>query len=111
MRKKLCSPRGETLVESLCAILVITLVFVFLCGAIVSAARANKQIRDSNQSFTFDYETQNGQAQGTALRMTVSDGFTESTYPVTEYVVTPENQSQDYAKVTYRYYTTREARK
>ena len=107
MRKKLCSRRGETLVESLCAILVITLVFVFLCGAIVSAARANKQVRDSNQSFTFDYETQDGQE----LKMTVSDGFTESTYPVTEYVVTPEDQSQDYAAVTYRYYTTREAKK
>lgn len=107
MKKKLCSRRGETLVESLCAILVITLVFVFLCGAIVSAARANKQVRDSNQSFTFDYETQDGQE----LKMTVSDGFTESTYPVTEYVVTPEDQSQDYAAVTYRYYTTREAKK
>lgn len=105
--KKLKSQSGETLVESLCAILVITLVFVFLCGAIISAARSNKQVADSNQSFTYTYQD----GKGSQFHITVSDGTSTETYPVHGYTVIPESQSQDYAQAEYRYYTVEGAKR
>lgn len=105
--KKLQSQSGETLVESLCAILVITLVFVFLCGAIISAARSNKQVADSNQSFTYTYQDE----KGTRPNITVSDGINTETYPVHSYTVTPEEQTQGYASAEYRYYTMEGAKR
>ena len=46
--KKLLSSRGETLIESLCAVLIVTLVMLFLSTAIATAARVNHQVRQSN---------------------------------------------------------------
>ena len=46
MRKKLKSRSGETLVESLVALLIIVLSLGILAGAIVSAARVNKKNRE-----------------------------------------------------------------
>ena len=43
MKKKLLSRSGETLIESLAAILVAVLVFLFLTTAVVTAAKVNKK--------------------------------------------------------------------
>lgn len=48
---KLHSSRGETLIESLCAILLVTLVMLFLSTAIATAARVNLQLRNTDITF------------------------------------------------------------
>ena len=96
---KLKRNRGETLVESLCAILVITIVFVFLCGAIVSAARSNKQVRDSNQSFAYGDMVSTGD-----LTIQVYDGTYVKPYTVTGYVTQEKSQDSQYDQYPYRRY-------
>ena len=100
--KKLFSRRGETLVESLCAILVITVVFLFLCGAVVSAARSNAQIRGANQSFRYE----DMEVSGT--KNLVVNG---NTYTVKEWVTQEDTTDKEYASTVYRRYTTQEATK
>ena len=101
--KKLSSHRGETLVESLCAILVITVVFLFLCGAIVSAARSNAQIKGANQSFRYE----DMEAADTEKVLVVNG----HSYPIKEWVTKPKGQDTEYAATIYRRYTTQEATK
>ena len=98
---KLKSDRGETLVESLCAILVIAIVFVFLCGAIVSAARSNKQVRDSDQSFSYDMKEAD-------LTIPVYDGPNARTYDVTGFVAKDAEEGSQYGAYPYRRYEFKE---
>ena len=56
--KKLHCARGETLIESLCAILLVALVMLFLSTAIVTAARINFQVRDTDITFRTDGATE-----------------------------------------------------
>lgn len=49
--KKLLQKRGETLVESLVSILLVTFIMLFLSTAIVAAARINRQLRDTDISY------------------------------------------------------------
>lgn len=97
--RKLRTERGETLVESLCAILVITIVFVFLCGAIVSAARSNKQVRDSDQSFSYKDMEATGD-----LTIQVSDGTASRNYTVTGYGAKANPEGSLYSQYPYRRY-------
>ena len=95
--KKLCSSRGETLVESLCAILVITVVFLFLCGAVVSAARSNAQIEGADQSFHYD-DMEKGDTKDLVIN--------GNRYTVQEWVTKQEdNTDKEYAAATYHRYT------
>ena len=100
--KKMGSCRGETLVESLCAILVITVVFLFLCGAVVSAARSNAQIQGADQSFRYE-----DMATNTEKYLVVNG----NEYPVKEWVTKSKSTDTDYATAIYRRYTTQEAAK
>lgn len=52
--KKLLQKRGETLVESLVSILLVTFIMLFLSTAIVAAARINRQLRDTDISYKSD---------------------------------------------------------
>ena len=45
--KKLLSKRGESLVETMAAMMVITLGMTMLAGAVVASANANKQAEDA----------------------------------------------------------------
>ena len=54
---KLREKSGETLVETLAALLVATLVLLFLSTAIVTAARINKKVKDTDTSFNYPQET------------------------------------------------------
>lgn len=51
MIKKLKSSAGETLIETLCALLIVVLAMTMLAGAIVSAARVNKGAEELNTAF------------------------------------------------------------
>ena len=54
MNRKLKSNAGETLVETLFALLVVGLAMTMLAGAIMAAARVNKGARDFNTAFILD---------------------------------------------------------
>lgn len=51
MKRKLRSQSGETLVETLFAMLIVVLSITMLAGAVVTAARVNKSSRDLHTSF------------------------------------------------------------
>ena len=101
--KKMHSCRGETLVESLCAILVLTVIFLFLCGAVVSAARSNAQIKGADQSFRYE----DMEATNTEKYLVVNG----NKYPIQEWVTKSKSTDTDYATTIYRRYTTQEAAK
>lgn len=54
--KKLTASRGETLVETLAAILVITLTIAALTTVSISAAKINAKIRNTDVSFQYSEE-------------------------------------------------------
>lgn len=51
---------GETLVESLVGMMVVALVFVFLVNAIVTAARINNSVQNTDVSFDIEKSTKVG---------------------------------------------------
>ena len=89
MRKKLRSQRGDTLMETLAALLLVVLTMAFLATSIVTAARINAEVRQAD----------------TALKYDAADGETK---PLT---ITRENNSVEKnvtvyeTKGGYRYYT------
>lgn len=92
--KKLHCTRGETLIESLCAILLVALVMLFLSTAIATAARINLQVRDTDITF----RTDGAKAKETRIKI-VDENGTEYTSTVRLYT------TQDTA---YRYFRIRE---
>lgn len=110
--KKIRNCRGETLVESLAAILIIAIVFVFLSSAIVSAARSNEQLRSSDQDFRYSEMISKG-----VVNMQVVDGGVPSggegmpsvfasVYPVERFETesSVSAKTADYEKTIYRYF-------
>ena len=51
---------GETLVESLVGMMIVALVFVFLVNAIVTAARINNSVQNTDVSFDIEKSTKVG---------------------------------------------------
>lgn len=80
MRKKLKQQKGETLVESLVALLIATLSVMMLTAAITGSARVNKQNRDSDKSYAGDlkkvesYDSTPGNMVETGLVFDFNDG-------------------------------------
>lgn len=92
--KKLKSARGETIIETLVSVLIITVIFLCLSTAIVSAARVNASVRNTDTAFAYS----KGKAQGT---QTVSvtkrgDAAPLETFSVTDYAT--ENGYHYYEK-------------
>lgn len=89
MRKKLRSQRGDTLTETLAALLLVVLTMAFLATSLVTAARINAGVRQTD----------------TALKYDAAEGETK---PLT---ITRENNSAEKnvkvyeTKGGYRYYT------
>lgn len=54
--KLLHSKRGETLPETLVALLIVVLTFLFLTGAVVSAAKVNSALKNEAVAFQSDAE-------------------------------------------------------
>lgn len=98
--KKLQNRRGETLIETLTALLIATLVCLFLATAIVTGSRVNAKVRETDVSFRY---AEDG-AAGNDLTLTVTgNGGT----PVSETITVQEfTTSRDAnGEEQYRYYT------
>lgn len=54
MRKKLRSQRGDTLMETLAALLLVVLTMAFLATSLVTAARINAEVRQSDTALKYD---------------------------------------------------------
>lgn len=90
MRKKLRSQRGDTLVETLAALLIVVLTMAFLATSIVAAARINAGVRETDTSLHYDGSApvqgtltitrQGGMGTGSAVRKSVSVYETEGGY-------------------------------
>lgn len=80
--KKLRKNRGETLVETLAALLIAVLVLLFLASAIVGAARLNAAIQKTDVSFHYTGAV----LQPDPVELEISDGFTTETVTADEYV-------------------------
>ena len=52
--RKLRSKKGETITETLVAIILIALVFVFLASAVATAAKVNETFRQDDVTFRID---------------------------------------------------------
>ena len=76
--------RGETLIESLVSLLILTMTFAFLAVASTTAARLNAQVRDTDVSFRYAAEsTDNARVE---LQGSVSlDGIKSGLQTVTLY--------------------------
>ena len=76
--------RGETLIESLVSLLILTMTFAFLAVASTTAARLNAKVRDTDVSFRYEAEsTDNARVE---LQGSVSlDGIKSGLQTVTLY--------------------------
>ena len=76
--------RGETLIESLVSLLILTMTFAFLAVASTTAARLNAKVRDTDDSFRYAAEsTDNARVE---LQGSVSlDGIKSGLQTVTRY--------------------------
>ena len=76
--------RGETLIESLVSLLILTMTFAFLAVASTTAARLNAKVRDTDVSFRYAEEsTDNAKVE---LQGSVSlDGIKSGLQTVTLY--------------------------
>lgn len=90
---KLHSSRGETLIESLCAILLVALVMLFLSTAIATAARVNLQIRNTDITF----HTENAESKEEITVLVLENGTEKPEYSGKATLYTTETAN-------YRYY-------
>lgn len=87
--KKLRDTSGETLVETLAAMLIVALIFLFLSTAIVTASKVNDRVRKSDVSFHYSKQEASGpvnldvreaQLTGTLNFTVTAGGYTENGY-------------------------------
>lgn len=90
---KIKSKTGETLVETLCAMLLISLTFVMLAGAIVTAARLNKQAQDLEVNFNTE-----GNTTSYSKNIIINHNGLSSETTVTAYVTNDSNKYIYYEK-------------
>lgn len=89
MRKKLRSQRGDTLTETLAALLLVVLTMAFLATSLVTAARINAGVRQTD----------------TALKYDAADGETKTLTITRENNSVAKNVTVYETKGGYRYYT------
>ncbi len=89
MRKKLRSQRGDTLTETLAALLLVVLTMAFLATSLVTAARINAGVRQADTALKYDA------ADGETKPLTITRENNSVTKSVTVYET----------KGGYRYYT------
>lgn len=88
MRKKLRSQRGDTLMETLAALLLVVLTMAFLATSLVTAARINAGVRQTDTALKYDA------ADGETKTLTITRENNSVTKSVTVYE----------AEGGYRYY-------
>lgn len=78
--------RGETLIESLVSLLILTMTFAFLAVASTTAARLNAKVRDTDVSFRYAAESESTDNARVELQGSVSlDGIKSGLQTVTLY--------------------------
>ena len=82
MRKKLRSQRGDTLTETLAALLLVVLTMAFLATSLVTAARINAGVRQTNTALKYDA------ADGETKTLTITRENNSVTKNVTVYETT-----------------------
>ncbi len=81
MRKKRFNKKGETIVETLYSTLIIALTFLMLAGAIVSAARINASINNTEYSLDAQGKLYDNIESG-KRQITITDAAGENNYSV-----------------------------
>lgn len=89
MRKKLRSQRGDTLTETLAALLLVVLTMAFLATSLVTAARINAEVRQTDTALKYDDD----EGETKPLTITRENNSVEKNVKVYE------------TKGGYRYYT------
>lgn len=89
MRKKLRSQRGDTLMETLAALLLVVLTMAFLATSLVTAARINAEVRQTDTALKYDDD----EGETKPLTITRENNSVEKNVKVYE------------TKGGYRYYT------
>ena len=89
MRKKLRSRRGDTLAETLAALLLVVLTMAFLATSLVTAARINAGVRQTDTALKYD----DAEGETKPLTITRENNSAEKNVKVYE------------TKGGYRYYT------
>lgn len=90
MRKKLRSQRGDTLMETLAALLLVVLTMAFLATSLVTAARINAEVRQTDTALKYDDDDE---GETKPLTITRENNSVEKNVKVYE------------TKGGYRYYT------
>ena len=79
--KRLWNHAGETLVETMFSLAIISVTFVFLTGAVVAATRVNSKIRNSGSEFrTVDSPQPVNQDEPVTVTITVTDSDNPGSY-------------------------------
>lgn len=92
MRKKLRSQRGDTLMETLAALLLVVLTMAFLATSLVTTARINAGVRQTDTALKYDA------AEGEKKPLTITRENNSVTKSVTVYETGSGYRYYDYTK-------------
>lgn len=99
--RKIKERTGDSFVEVLCALLIISLSFAALCNAVLAAKKLNRIVRTVDVPFAY---TSASAISSTAIKITIKDvspaGITVTTGSATVQLTTVGPKGS-----TYRYYT------
>ena len=100
--KKLRSGKGETITETLVALLIIAAVFVFLAAAIVTAARVNESFKQKDVTFIIDGEPENMGSVTANITHTVDGEEKTIVLTAAKYHVNSGNREKGYDYYEYQ---------
>lgn len=69
MIKKLRQKKGETLIETLCSLLIVVLSVLLLSTAVLTASRINMQMRQADENYQSELKQAEGMADDTKKEM------------------------------------------
>lgn len=95
--KKLLSKRGETLIETLCALVVATLTLAFLASSVTSSTALNTAVRDRAADNVLHY-VQNSEDAPQEVTITVKNTTTNEIITATAEHLSYENGYDAYEK-------------
>ena len=96
MKNKLKSKKGESLIETLAALLIITLTFVFLVNSIT---RANELKRKADKmDIPFEYQSEGQYQSG---KLTVTGDYQTGEKQIKVYIC-PNNENSEYSYYYYK---------
>ena len=93
--RKLTHAGGETLIETLVALIVATLVMLFLSTSIIAATRVNKQVEKADTSFNYPVEDT---ADADAITVTIIDKNNKEVGTASAYQYTDDTGHYKYYK-------------